>query len=162
MLQAFAEKYGLRLKKQSKFMGELAHGVVLEQKVHLLLPMTYMNLSGQAVRKAVDFYGIALDHILIVTDDISLPFGKLRLRPKGSAGGHNGLKSVEQHLQSQHYSRLRLGIGDQSDGDLADYVLAEFTSSEKDELPKIIDEGVSEIETWVTKKGTYEESKTTL
>ncbi len=97
-----------------------------EKKTMLMKPVTYMNLSGEAVGEAVRFYKLRPQQVLVVCDDVALPPGKLRLRAQGSAGGHNGLKSIEQHLSSQDYPRLRVGVGAKPhpDFDLADWVLA--------------------------------------
>ena len=96
------------------------------KKTMLMKPVTYMNLSGEAVGEAARFYKLTPQQVLVVCDDVALPPGKLRLRAQGSAGGHNGLKSIEQHLSSQDYPRLRVGVGAKPhpDFDLADWVLA--------------------------------------
>lgn len=96
------------------------------QKAMLMKPVTYMNLSGEAVGEAARFYKLSPQRVLVVCDDIALPPGKLRLRSQGSAGGHNGLKSIQQHLGSDQYPRLRIGVGAKPhpDYDLADWVLA--------------------------------------
>ena len=96
-------------------------------------PITYMNLSGEAVRPAADFYKIPPDHVLVVSDDTALPVGRLRIRTKGSAGGHNGLKSIIQHLGTDQFPRLRVGVGEKPhpDYDMADWVLGKFTGEDK-------------------------------
>ncbi len=96
------------------------------QKVLLVKPMTYMNLSGQAVRPLADYYKIPTEHILVIYDDISLPVGRLRVRPDGSAGGHNGVKSLIAELGGQNFPRIRIGVGEKPhpDYDLADWVLS--------------------------------------
>jgi PTH1 family peptidyl-tRNA hydrolase len=106
----------------------------------LLKPLTYMNNSGTAVRQVVDYFDIDLARLLIVFDDFQLPLGKLRLRPGGSDGGHNGMASVIQHLGSQDVSRLRLGISAEFDkGEMANYVLSTFSKAEKKILAEIYD-----------------------
>ncbi len=99
---------------------------ISDTKVMLMKPVTYMNLSGEAVGEAVAFYKLTPDKILVVCDDIALPPGRLRLRAQGSPGGHNGLKSIQSHLKSDEYPRLRVGVGGKPhpDYDLADWVLA--------------------------------------
>ena len=160
VLRAFAERYNWTFKKQRDFKGEFAHGSCKEKKVILLLPTTYMNLSGQSVRKVFDFYKFSLEDVLVVTDDVALPFGTLRFRERGSAGGHNGLKSIESQLGTQEYSRLRIGIGDREHGLLEDYVLSCFTKDEKEKLPAVIDEAVAFLEKWLEQtKEIYEETK---
>ena len=96
--------------------------------VLVMKPVTYMNLSGEAVGDAARFYKIPADHVLVVCDDVSLPLGKLRLRKNGSAGGHNGLKNIIQHLGTDHFPRVKIGVGQKPhpDYDLADWVLGKF------------------------------------
>ena len=103
------------------------------EKVLLVKPVTYMNLSGQAVRALADYYKIPPEHILVIFDDISLPVGKLRVRPDGSAGGHNGVKSLIAELGCQSFPRIKVGVGAKPhpDYDLADWVLSSFTKQEE-------------------------------
>ena len=121
----------------------------------LMKPVTYMNLSGEAVRPAADFYKIPPDHVLVVSDDTALALGRLRIRTKGSAGGHNGLKSIIQHLGTDQFPRLRVGVGEKPhpDYDMADWVLGKFTGEDKktitaavkraaDAIECILDEGI--------------------
>lgn len=157
VVKAFAEKQRWTFKADSNLQGEIALGTVSESKVILLLPKTYMNLSGQSVRKVLDYYKIDLTHFLVVADDIALDFGTLRFREKGSSGGHNGLKDIESHLGTQEYQRLRLGIGDREHGYLEDYVLSPFSAEEQKDLPKVIEEGVDFLDKWLMKE-TYEKS----
>jgi PTH1 family peptidyl-tRNA hydrolase len=142
VVQEFAHRLGWSLKEDRRFHARVAKGVSENQTIHLLLPLTYMNLSGNAVRRYVDYFKIPLDRIIIVTDDIALAFGQLRLRPMGSAGGHNGLKSIEASLGTSHYKRLRMGIGHPGEKMLANYVLETFNHTEQKELPTFIDRGV--------------------
>lgn len=103
------------------------------EKVLVLKPMTYMNLSGEAVRQAADFYKVPPQRVLVVADDVSLPVGKLRVRAGGSAGGHNGLKSIISHLGSEDFPRIKIGVGEKPhpDYDLADWVLGRFTGEDR-------------------------------
>ena len=102
------------------------------QKVILLKPQTYMNLSGESVRAAADFYKVDPEDILVIYDDISLEPGQLRLRGKGSAGGHNGIKNIIAHLGTQEFPRIKVGVGDKPKGmDLADYVLGHFSKEDQ-------------------------------
>ncbi|MCD8144339.1 MAG: aminoacyl-tRNA hydrolase [Oscillospiraceae bacterium] len=105
-------------------------------RVMLLKPTTLMNLSGQSVHEAASFFKVPAEHVLVVCDDISLPLGKVRVRPSGSAGGHNGLKSVIQHLGTDQFPRVRVGVGGKPhpDYDLADWVLGRFTPKERQTL----------------------------
>ena len=109
-------------------------------KVLLMKPVTYMNLSGEAVGEAARFYKIPPDHVLVISDDVSLPLGKLRIRTGGSAGGHNGLKSVIQHLGTDQFPRLKVGVGGKPhpDYDMADWVLGKLQGEDK----KVMDEAV--------------------
>lgn len=105
----------------------------------LLKPSTYMNLSGKAVRYHLDAQKIPIERLLVVTDDLSLPFGRYRLRGKGSDGGHNGLKSIQEILNTREYARMRVGIGNEfSSGGQVDYVLSRFSEEQVSELPDII------------------------
>ncbi len=106
----------------------------------LIKPNTFMNLSGKAVRYWLDKEKISIENLIIVTDDLALPFGKIRIRKKGSDGGHNGLKSINELLQTQQYNRLRFGIGSEfSKGKQVDYVLGEWTAEERKTLQERID-----------------------
>lgn len=104
------------------------------EKVILIKPQTYMNLSGESVIDFVNFFKVPAENVIVISDDISLPTGKLRIRAKGSAGGHNGLKSIIYHLQKDTFPRVKMGVGapEHSDYDLADYVLGRFT---KEQIP---------------------------
>ena len=101
-------------------------------KVLLMKPITYMNLSGEAVGEAARFFKIPADHVLVLSDDVSLPVGKLRIRKGGSAGGHNGLKSIIQHLGTDQFPRVKIGVGEKShpDYDMADWVLGKFAGED--------------------------------
>lgn len=118
-------------KFQSKFQSQLAAAMVGDRKVLLLKPQTYMNLSGQAVQEAAQFYKIAAeDGILVISDDLDLPRGRLRLRPSGGSGGHNGLKSVIECLGSEGFARLRVGIGRGENMDSKSYVLSKINKAD--------------------------------
>ena len=127
MLDKMAEKCGVSIDrlKHKALCGEWRNG---DKRILLVKPQTFMNLSGESVGEIARYYKIPPERILIVCDDISRPFGKVRIRLKGSAGGHNGLKSIEQHLGTQEYPRLKFGIGDRPDPrmDLADWVLGKW------------------------------------
>ena len=119
-----------------KFHALVGEATIGGARALLMKPQTMMNCSGLAVKEAADFYKIAPDHILILSDEIALAPGKLRLRKKGSAGGHNGLKDIIAQLGSEDFPRLRIGVGDRPhpDYDLVDWVLGEFSSSDKEAL----------------------------
>jgi PTH1 family peptidyl-tRNA hydrolase len=123
---------------REKFSGLVSEGRVGGEKVVLLLPQTFMNLSGQAVREAADFWKIAPEEILVVSDDLTLPLGKLRLRRDGSAGGHNGLKDIFERFSTEDIPRLRIGIGnDMLERVPAEkFVLEPFGQDEQEELAR--------------------------
>jgi len=137
-------------KNQAAFtLGRLAEKSEIKYKgrtLHLIKPTTYMNLSGKAIHYWMNELGIPKENVLVVMDDIALPFGSLRLRHKGSSAGHNGLKSIEQLLGGQDYPRLRFGVGDNfHKGQQADYVLSNFSKTEFQELPALIDKACEMI-----------------
>lgn len=127
--------YGLIMNKE-KFDGIYVDTIINGEKVMFLKPQRYMNLSGEVIRKFVEFYKIAIDDILILSDDLSLPVGKLKMKYKGSSGGHNGLKNIEQNIKTQNYKRIKIGIGNNDKYDMKDYVLGHF---DKDDLTLIND-----------------------
>ena len=118
--------------------GQLAQTTHRGKKLLLLKPTTYMNLSGKAVRHWMQKEKIAPAHLLIITDDIHLDFGTLRFRAKGSAGGHNGLKNIEELLGNQQYPRLRFGVGNPGRKNQVDYVLGQWSSTEQEQMPERI------------------------
>lgn len=127
-----ADDYNISLdmKKHKSICGK---GMIAGEKVILAQPQTYMNLSGEAVRELKDFYKVSNEEIIILYDDISLDVGQLRVRPKGSAGGHNGIKSIISHLGGEDFPRVKIGVGDKPKGwDLADYVLGRFQTEEQE------------------------------
>lgn len=136
-----ANKWGLRWEKSSKFQGLFTEGFVYPQKKILLLkPLTYMNNSGISVRAILDWYKLQNDSILVIYDDMDLPFGKIRLRLSGSSGGHNGIKSIISHLGTQDFPRLRIGIGKSSHKDATvSHVLGRFSPQEMEAIPSLLD-----------------------
>ena len=145
-----AKRNKLKFSRSLTLNAYVARGVVRGKNFYLLLPVTYMNHSGSAVKRIVRKKKIALENILIVNDDLNLPFGQLRLRSKGSDGGHNGLASVIQELATQDFSRLRVGIGAPARGeDPAEFVLSEFDAGEKKQLDRIVEEASQGCEIWL-------------
>ena len=118
------------------------------EKVLVMKPITYMNLSGEAVRQAADFYKIPSERILVVSDDTALAVGRLRIRLKGSAGGHNGLKNIIQHLGTDQFPRLRVGVGEKPhpDYDLADWVLGKFQGEDKKAIDAAVKRAADAVE----------------
>jgi peptidyl-tRNA hydrolase, PTH1 family len=135
---------------EKKFRARLAPAQRGEQRVLLCEPQTYMNASGEAVSAVTAFYRVPLARTLIVVDDADLPLGEIRLRPSGSSGGHHGLESVEQHLGTREYARLRIGIGRQAGArEITGYVLGRFSSTEAALADKVITVASDQVETWL-------------
>lgn len=132
-----AKEYNIEINRQ-KFKGIYGEGFIDGKKVMLLKPTTYMNLSGESVREVVDFYNLENEEVLVIYDDISLETGSLRIREKGSAGGHNGIKSIIAHLGSDVFPRIKVGVG-QPTGDLVKHVLGRFSKEEIDVLNQSIE-----------------------
>ncbi len=138
VLDAYAEASNISFSTERY--GDIARTRLKNKQLILLKPSTYMNLSGNAVRYWKDRENIPDDHILVIVDDIALPFGAIRLKPSGSDAGHNGLKNIAQMLGTQAYPRLRFGVGnDFPRGCQIDYVLGQFTPEQKAELPARIE-----------------------
>ena len=124
------ENIGVLEKKHKAIIGK---GVIAGQKCILAKPQTFMNLSGESVRAAADFYKVEPENILVIYDDVSLEPGQLRIRGKGSAGGHNGIKNIIAHLGTQEFPRIKVGVGEKPGSmDLADYVLSRFSKGEQE------------------------------
>ena len=132
-------------KKHRAYIGK---GIIDGQKVILAKPQTYMNLSGESIRSLVDYYKIDEENeLLVVYDDISLDVGRLRIRAKGSAGGHNGIKNIIAHLGTQVFPRIKVGVGEKPKGyDLADYVLGHFSKAERERMEEGYDHAVRAAE----------------
>ena len=147
VVDAVAMAWGCAWQDHKRFQGWFSEGSRGGQKRYLLKPKTYMNLSGQLVRAVLDWYKLEPDAVLVVYDDMDLPLGKLRLRLSGSAGGHNGMKSLISNLGTQHFPRLRLGIG-KSDGskDTISHVLGRFTPTESPIVDKSLQLATEAIE----------------
>ena len=148
-LGLLAAKYGLSFgKKQSQ--ADLALGHVAGQKAILLKPLTFVNLSGEAVGAVAHFYKVAPGNILVIYDDLDLPQGTLRLRPGGGSGGHNGIKSIARHLNTQEFPRLRVGIG-RPPGRMEpkDYVLQDFSEQERAVMEQAYARVVEGVETFI-------------
>ncbi len=149
VVAGFAKGLGWSLKKDSGVEGKVVRGEHKEIEMHLLMPMTYMNLSGSSVKKALHAFQIALEDLLVVTDDVYVPFGSFRLRERGTSGGHNGLKSIEAHLGTQDFARLRVGVGEPFTCSLEEYVLADFPGLELEKMPEIITHAKVLIDFWM-------------
>lgn len=137
VIDMIADKYNISV-MEKKHKAMIGKGIFEGEKVILAKPLTYMNLSGESIRELVDYYKIdEQEELIVIYDDISLDVGQLRIRKKGSAGGHNGIKSIIQHLGGDVFKRIKVGVGEKPKGyDLADYVLGHFSKEER----KIINE----------------------
>ena len=146
VIDALADKYNITVetRKSRAFIGK---GIIEGQKVILAKPQTYMNLSGESVRGLVDYYKIDEEQeLLVIYDDISLGVGQLRIRKKGSAGGHNGIKNIISHLDTTVFPRIKIGVGEKPKKyDLADYVLSRFSKAEREEMEKGYEKAVNAV-----------------
>lgn len=129
-IDLLSSKYGIKVNKL-KHKALTGEGTIAGERVLLVKPQTFMNLSGESIRDVAEWYKLPMDNIIIIYDDVDLPVGTVRIRPKGSSGTHNGMKSVIYQLQSDEFPRIRIGIGKAPEGwDLADYVLGRFSPEE--------------------------------
>jgi len=151
-LELLARREGVRFKSMAKLQGELAEVGFGSDRLRLLMPQTFMNESGRSIRAALDWFDLSADQVLVLVDDMDLPLGRLRIRAKGSAGGHNGLKSTIQHLGTQEFARLRIGIGapgrsaEERKARTVSHVLGSFNASEQPLLKDVLDEVLSGLE----------------
>jgi PTH1 family peptidyl-tRNA hydrolase len=151
-LELLAKREGVRFKSMAKLQGELAEVGFGSDRFRLLMPQTFMNESGRSIRAALDWFDLSADQVLVLVDDMDLPLGRLRIRAKGSAGGHNGLKSTIQHLGTQEFARLRIGIGapgrsaEERKARTVSHVLGSFNASEQPLLKDVLDEVLRGLE----------------
>ena len=147
VIDAIADKYNISVeaRKNRAFCGK---GIIQGQKVILAKPQTYMNLSGESVRGLVDYYKIDEEtELIVIYDDISLDVGQLRIRKKGSAGGHNGIKNIIAHLGTTVFPRIKVGVGEKPKNyDLADYVLGHFTKEEREVMQEGYQHAIEAVE----------------
>lgn len=148
-IDELSRRWNIPLNEQ-KFKGLFGAGFVNGEKVILLKPLTYMNLSGESIRPLMDYYKIDIEDFIVMYDDLDMPVGKLRLRMKGSAGGHNGVKSTIAHLGTQEFQRIRMGIDRPKNGmKVVDYVLGRFTADEMPEVKQAIEKSADACEGWL-------------
>ena len=149
-IDILAEKYGIKINKL-KFKSLMGEGRIEGKRCLLLKPQTFMNLSGEAVRDAVEFYKIPVENVIVICDDISLEPGKMRIRRKGSHGGQNGMRNIIFHLKDDNFPRIKIGIGAKPNPeyDLADWVLSRFSQNEAKLIRQVADNTVSAIEIMV-------------
>ena len=150
LVEKLAARWKCEWTNERKFRARLAKATVGGKRVLLCEPQTFMNASGETAGAVVDFYQLSLAQMLVVADDADLPVGTLRLRPGGSSGGHHGLESVESHLASREFARLKIGIG-RKDGlrEITNHVLGRFDSAELDLVEKVLDRAAAQVETWL-------------
>lgn len=134
---------------QERFQAQVAEVREDADKVLLVKPETFMNLSGRCVRQVVDFYQVPLEDLLVVCDDFNLPLGQIRTRAKGTHGGHNGLRDIQQHVGTTAYARLRIGVGAPAEGDAVDYVLGRFRPTERPIIDEAIQTAVQAVVVWI-------------
>ena len=146
-IDILADKYDIKINKL-KFKSLMGEGRIEGKRCLLLKPQTFMNLSGEAVRDAVEFYKIPVENVIVICDDISLEPGKMRIRRKGSHGGQNGMRNIIYHLKDDNFPRIKIGIGAKPNPeyDLADWVLSRFSQNEAKLIKQVADDTVSAIE----------------
>lgn len=146
-----AERHAAKWSDESRFRARLARFSLGAHPVLLAQPVTFMNVSGESVGALVRFYRVPLTSVLVVVDDADLPLGEIRMRAGGSSGGHHGLESIEQHLGSREYPRLRVGIGRIADGrrEIVGHVLGRFAADEQKRLEEILRHAADQTECWV-------------
>jgi len=149
LVDALAAAHGIRV-DQRLYRSRVGRGVIAEQKVMLVKPQTFMNLSGEAVAQVVQREKLPLENLLVVCDDIHLPIGRIRLRAKGSSGGQNGLKSIALCLASQEWARLRIGIGAPPPGLQVDWVLSRFSRADRKAIDETLITAMGAVEVWLT------------
>ena len=144
VIDKLAEKYEIKVEKY-KNKALIGDGMIRDKRVLLVKPQTFMNLSGEAVRDAASFYKIPPEHVIVLSDDVSLDVGTLRVRAKGSAGGQNGLKNIIYHLNSEDFPRVKIGVGKKPrpDYDLAAWVLGKFPAEDQKAIDKACEDAVN-------------------
>lgn len=149
VIDTLAERLQISL-DQAKFKGIYGSRLIEGEKVFLLKPLTYMNLSGESIIAIMDYFDIDTEDLLVIYDDLDLPVGKIRLRQKGSAGGHNGIKSIIAHLGTQEFNRIRVGINRPSNGmSITDYVLGRFAKEEHEGVIEAVERSADACVEWI-------------
>ena len=151
-VKLLAKKYSIKINKKESG-AKTGAGIIAGHKVILALPHRFMNLSGEPVKSFIDYYKIKHEDLLVVCDDINILLGSLRIRQQGSAGGHNGLKSIIENMGTDAFARLRIGVGVEGlEGDMTGFVLGSFTREQAKVLPCILSGAVSKCEDWLNRK----------
>ena len=138
VIDKIAKKYNIEINK-SKFGGKYIDLIINDEKVILLKPQKYMNLSGEVIKDFINYFKIEISNMLVIHDELDLELGNYKLKYKGGSGGHNGLKNIEQNLNSNEYKRLKIGISNNKNIDTKDYILGEFASEEKKIIDRVTD-----------------------
>lgn len=149
-IDRFADKYNANWHEEKKFKGILAEAKVASEKVLLLKPTTYMNLSGDSIILVKQFYKIDIKDIIIINDDLDQPVGKIRYRAKGSAGGHNGLKSIISNLGTEEFQRIRIGVDRSKVIPVVDWVLGRFPNEDLEKLNPIFEKTIVGLEAFIS------------
>ena len=151
LVEQLADRWRANWKTEKKFQSRVARVERAGRQVLLCEPQTFMNLSGEAVGALAGFYHVPHAKLMVVVDDADLPLGEIRLRPRGSSGGHHGLESLEQHLATRDFARLRIGIGraTKATRQITNYVLGRFGAEEKELLEKVLTRAADQVESWL-------------
>lgn len=144
-IDAYANVHQISMTLDKKFQAE----IFKTPNYILLKPMTYMNLSGESIRLVMDYYNIDLKDLLVIYDDLAIPFGTIRIRQKGSDGGHNGIKSIVNHTHSQLFKRVRLGIETEHSSSSKDFVLSKFHKRDQSQIEEVISKTINVIEEFI-------------
>lgn len=146
VIDELADRFNIKV-NEYRHKALTGRGIIGGEKVILVKPQTFMNLSGESIRQIMDFYKLGNDSLIVAYDDISLDVGQLRLRTKGSAGGHNGMKNIIAHTGSQEFDRVRIGVGEKPERmDLADYVLGVFSRDDQEKIREAVRDAASAVE----------------
>ncbi|CAM0117636.1 hypothetical protein RSOCI_04745 [Rhabdochlamydiaceae symbiont of Dictyostelium giganteum] len=148
-VRAFAKRYAMAFHKAKGVLALSAEEVVKDHPIHLLLPQSYMNRSGEGVSFIQKSLQLAPEKVLVIVDDIALDVGEVKFKPQGSCGGHNGLKSIEYHLGTNCFPRLRIGVGHPQGTDLADFVLSHFGEQDEAKMPQVFNHVADLIDLWI-------------
>ena len=150
LVEKLAAQWKCAWTKERKFRAQVAKGVHRGKRVLLCEPQTFMNLSGETVGAVKNFYQLSVAQLMVVADDADLPLGTIRLRGSGSSGGHHGLESIEQHLGTRDFARLKIGIGRKDNlREITGHVLGRFDGAESELLKKVLDRAAGQVETWL-------------
>jgi peptidyl-tRNA hydrolase, PTH1 family len=150
LVEKLAAKWKCDWANEKKFRARVAKTAQVGRRILLCEPQTFMNLSGETVGALMNFYQLPLRQLIVVVDDADLPLGTIRLRGSGSSGGHHGIESVEQHLASREFARLKIGIGRKDNlRELTGHVLGRFDKTENELLEKVLDRASGQVETWL-------------